>query len=166
MRHLSAILLLLPIALFLAAMQATLAGRIQLLGGQPNFLLIALVLLTMAGGRRAALLPALVLAPLVDSLAGLPLGASVAPMLAVIYLAGLGERALFGARLGWPMFITLVATVVADAILMFELSLLGRDFSWLDAFLRITLPGAALNAALIFVLYLPIDYWRASRSPL
>ncbi len=166
MRLFSVILLLIPLALLLAALQATLAGRVHLLGGQPHILLIALVLLVMAAGRQAALLPALIAAPILDSLAGLPLGASVAPMLAVVYLAGLGERTLFSVRFTWPVFITFVATLAADAILLLELTLLGHDIAWADALLRISAPGAALNALIVFALYLPMESWRASRSSL
>lgn len=165
MRNISALLFLLaPLALMLVAVQATLVERLNLAGGHPDLILVTIVLLTMAGGRQAALLPALVLAPLFDALAGLPLGASIIPLLSVVYLAGLGERALFGAHLGWPIFITLAATIVAGLITLVELAIFGWEIAWTDTIIRVLLPSAALNALLVLVLYLPIEYLRESRA--
>ncbi len=160
---LATLFFLLPTAVLLVALQATVMTHISLLGGHPDLVLVSLVLWTAWAGREAAVLPLLLMAFLADALAGLPMGASVLPLLAVIYLAGIGERSLFGGQLGWPLIVSFLATLLAGLILFIELTLLGWQIAWLPTFSRQILPAALLNSALAFAIYVPLSAWRQRR---
>ncbi|MCO6450607.1 MAG: rod shape-determining protein MreD [Caldilineales bacterium] len=165
MRNATWVLLLLPLALLVVAIQSTLVRQVHLAGGQPDLILVAVILLTMAGGRETALLPAVILAVVFDAIAGFPLGASILPLLSVVLLAGLGERRLFGARLGWPIVVTAAATVLASSILLLEARFFGWQIDWSQSMLRVVAPSAILNSVLVLILYYPMEYLRQSRSP-
>ncbi|NOZ73293.1 MAG: rod shape-determining protein MreD [Chloroflexi bacterium] len=158
------ILVVLPFAIGVVALQVTVIDQLRFLGGHPDLLLVTLVVWTALAGRGTALLPLLFMAPLYDALAGLPLGASVLPLLLVVYLAGLSERALFGSQLGWPVIISFVATILSSFILFMELILLGWNLTWSAAFLNVVLPSAFLNSIVTLLFYLPLATWRQRRS--
>jgi len=153
----SSLFLLLPLALGLAAVQAAWIGRISLWGGRADLVLVGLLLLATQTGRARASLLALIVAPFADSAAGLPLGASILPLLAAIYLTGLGERVLFGFRLGWPILVTLIATLLAGTITLAQLQLLGWPVAWGDRLLHSLLPSALLNGMLMLALFLLLN---------
>ncbi|NOZ48910.1 MAG: rod shape-determining protein MreD [Chloroflexi bacterium] len=163
---LATLFLIFPVAMIVVAVQSTVMQHITFLSGRPDLVLVSLVIWTAWAGREAALLPLLVMAPLSDALVGLPIGASVLPLLAVVYLAGFGERTLFGGQLGWPLIVSLVATLLAALILFLELTLLGWDIAWVPTLLRAILPSAFLNSLLTFVLYVPGAAWRQRRPTL
>lgn len=158
------VLVFLPLALILVGLQTTLIGHFHLFGGHADLVLVGVVLLTIVAGRRSGLILAGVVAPLYDMAAGLPVGVTVLPLVVTVLLAGGGERTLFGAQLGWPVFLTFGATLVAGGITLLELSLLGWPIAWGDTLLRVTVPGALLNAGLMLVLYLPVEWLRERRS--
>jgi rod shape-determining protein MreD len=158
------ILVLLPLTVGVVALQITVVEHIQLMGGHPDLLIVTLVIWTALAGREAALLPLLFMAPLYDALAGLPIGASILPLLVVVYLAGLSERTLFGTQLGWPVIISFLVTVLTAFILFTELILLGWNITWNAAFVNVILPSALLNSLLTLLLYLPLAAWRQRRS--
>lgn len=159
----SSLLLLIPAALLIVAAQATLIERLTLVSGHPDLIIASLLLLTVQAGRERVYLLAVLIAPLFDALSGLPLGTSVLPLLAVVYLAGTGERALFGFRLGWPIVVAVLASVMAGMITLLELSFLGWTINWPETVIRILFPSALLNALLVFLLYFPAQYLRERR---
>ncbi len=158
------LLVFLPLALILVSLQATIVGHAQLFGGHADLVLVGVALLVIVAGRRSGFLLAGVAAPLYDMLAGLPVGVSLLPLLITAYLAGSGERALFGARLGWPMFLAFGATLAAGSLTLFELALLGWSVAWADMLWRVVLPSAFLNTLLMLILYLPADWLREHRA--
>lgn len=160
----SVLLIYLPLSFVLVALQATLFGRIRLAGGQVDLVLISLVLFTLLVGRPQATIAAIVVAPLYDLMSGLPVGTSVLPFLVAVYLAGMSGRTLFGARFGWPILLTFIATVVAGLITIVELALFGHTVAWDQVFLRVILPSALLNAVCILPLYLAAESLRQGRA--
>ncbi len=154
------LLVFLPLALLLVSLQATIVGHVRLFGSHADLVLVGVALLAIVAGRRSGFLLAGVAAPLYDMLAGLPVGVSLLPLLLTAYLAGSGERTLFGARLGWPLFLAFGATLMAGGLTLFELALWGRPVAWGDTLLRVALPGAFLNTLLMLVLYLPAEWLR------
>jgi cell shape-determining protein MreD len=160
----NAVLVFLPLALLLVGLQTTVVGHARLVGGHADLVLVGVALLAIVAGRRSGFLLAGIAAPLYDMLAGLPIGASLLPLLITASLAGSGERTLFGARLGWPLFLAFGTTLVAGGLTLFELALWGRPVAWGDTLLRVALPGAVLNTLLMLVLYLPAEWLREHRA--
>lgn len=159
------LLVYLPFSLVLVAVQTTLFGRIGLAGGRADLVLLSLILFTLLAGRPQATVAAVVVAPFYDLMSGLPVGTSVLPFLVAVYLAGMGERTLFGARFGWPIVLTFIAAVVAGLITVAEMAIFGHTVAWDQTILRVIVPGALLNAVCILPLYLAAESLRQRRVP-
>ena len=140
----------------MVAFQASVLSQFTLAGGHLDILLISLVLLTLYGSLELALLGAIVMAPLIDALSGMPLGVSIIPMTSVVLMAYWGGKTIFGARLGWPVIVIFVGTLLAGLITIAELMILGGEMPWNDMILRTLFPSAILNAIAGLAIYLPI----------
>ncbi len=160
----STIILLLPTAFVLVAFQAAIMNRISIVGVHPDLIIISIILLTLISGQTSAFIFAVILALLSDAISGLPLGISVIPYLVVVLLASQGERILFGARLGWPVIVTALATLAVGVITLIELSAIGWDIQWTDTLLRVLGPTVIVNTALMFLLYVPVEYALGRRK--
>ena len=161
----SSILLLLPLALILVAFQATVMSRFSVAGVQPDIIIVSIILLTIISGRASAIIFAVIAALLSDAISGLPLGVSIIPYLVVVFLTSGGERTLFGARLGWPILVTAVATLAVGVITLLELDIIGWPIQWTDTLLRVLGPAVIVNTVLMFLLYVPVEYARGRRKP-
>ena len=161
----STILLLLPVAFVLVVFQATVMSRFSVAGVHPDLILVSIILLTLISGRASAFVFAVILALFSDAISGLPLGISVIPYLIVVFLASQGERVLFGARLGWPVIVTTLATLAAGLITLLELNAIGWDIQWTDTLLRVLGPTVIVNTVLMFLLYVPVEYALGRRKP-
>lgn len=162
----STIFPLLPLAFVIVAVQATIMNHINIGGAHPDLILVSLILLTLFGNQASAYAFAVILALLADAISNLPLGISVIPYLVVVFLASQGGRILFGARLGWPIIVTALATLAAGLITLFELSAIGWEIQWTDILLRVLGPAIIVNTLLMFLLYVPVDYVRGRRKPI
>jgi len=158
------LLFLIPLALVLVAFQASVLNQLTLAGGHLDLITISLVMLAVYGSFELALLAALIVAPLVDALAGMPLGVSIIPMLSVIMLAHWSSKTIFGARLGWPVVVIFIGSLMSGLITMAELSLLGWQLPWNELILRSLLPSTFLNAVAAIVIYLPIIIFSEHRD--
>ncbi len=158
------ILLFIPLALLLAAFQSTILNQMTLAGGHLDIIIIFLAILTLYGRYELALLAVVIIAPLVDALSGMPLGVSIIPMLSVILMAHWGGKTIFGARLGWPVLVIFLGSLLAGVILLAELALLGWALPWNDLILRILIPSAFLNGMAALAIYLPIIIFTERRE--
>ena len=148
----------------MVAFQASVLNQFTLAGGHLDILLISLVLLTLYGSLELALLGAVIMAPLIDALSGMPLGVSIIPLTSVILLAYWGGKTIFGARLGWPVIVIFIGTLLAGLITVAELIILGWDLPWNDLILRTLFPSAILNALAGMAIYLPIIMFSERRE--
>jgi len=148
----------------MVAFQASVLSQFTLAGGHLDILLISLVLLTLYGSLELALLGAIVMAPLIDALSGMPLGVSIIPMTSVVLMAYWGGKTIFGARLGWPVIVIFVGTLLAGLITIAELMILGWEMPWNDMILRTLFPSAILNAIAGLAIYLPIIMFSERRE--
>ena len=158
------LLLFIPLALLLVAFQASVLSQLTLAGGHLDIIIISLVMLTLYGSFELALLASIIIAPLVDALAGMPLGVSIIPMLSVILLTHWSSKTIFGARLGWPVVIIFIGTLLAGLITMAELSLLGWNLPWKELILRTLIPTSLLNTVAAMAIYLPIVIFSERRE--
>lgn len=158
------LLLFIPLALLLVAFQSSVLNQLTLAGGHLDILIIFLVLLTLYGSLEVALLAGVLIAPLIDALSGMPLGVSVIPMLSVILLAHWGGKTIFGARLGWPVIVIFLGTLLAGLITIVELTILGWSLPWNDLIVRSLLPTAFLNAIAALAIYIPIIIFGERRE--
>ena len=150
------LLIFLPLALILVALQSAVFNQITIAGGHFDLLIIALVMITLYGNYELAVLLVVVLAPVADAISGLPLGVSVLPMLSVVLLAHWGGKTIFGARLGWPILVIFLGVLLAGLITLLELFILGWELPWNELIVRVLVPSAFLNALAALVIYIPV----------
>jgi rod shape-determining protein MreD len=160
----STILPLLPLAFVIVAVQVTIMDHVNMAGAHPDLILVSIILLTLIGSQASAFAFAVILALLADAISGLPLGISVIPYLIVVFLASQGERILFGARLGWPVIATALATLAAGLVTLLELSAIGWEIQWTGTLLRVLGPTVIVNTLLMFLLYVPVEYALGRRK--
>ncbi len=157
-------LIFIPIAVLLVAFQAAVLNPLTVAGGHLDILLISLVLLTLYGSLELALIGVVIMAPLVDALAGMPLGISILPMTSMVLLAYWGGKTIFGTRLGWPILVVFAGTFLAGAITLAELAIIGWDMPWNELIVRTLIPTAILNTIGITAIYLPITLFNEHRE--
>jgi len=157
------LIILLPLALILVSFQASVLNQLTLAGGHLDIIIISLVMLTLYGSYEIALLAAVLIAPLMDALAGMPLGVSIIPLMSVVSLTHWIGKTLFGTRLGWPVVAIFIGSFLAGLITMAELALLRWDLPWNEIILKSLLPSTFLNAAAAIIIYLPIIIFSERR---
>jgi len=158
------LLILVPLALVLVALQATVFNQFTLAGGHLDILIPALVMLTLYGRYELALFTGVLMAPLIDALSGMPLGVSVLPLVSVILLAHVGGQNMFGVRLGWPVVTIFIGSLLAGVITLAELAILGWEMPWNALLLRNLIPTALLNGMAATAIYLPIIIFGERRG--
>jgi rod shape-determining protein MreD len=143
------------LAVVTGIVHAGLAPAIVVAGVRPNFVLVAVVLVTTLFGFLPGATWAFVAGLTVNLLVGEPLGSVPLALLAVATLVAGGQR-LFG-RLVWiyPVLAAFVGSVVADVIGLVLLQLLAEP-GQAGFPMQLIVPAAVLNAALVAVLVFPV----------
>ena len=149
-----AIYLVIPLLAAVAILQATVLPHLAIWGVFPDLPLLVVIGWSLVRGKREGLIWGFIAGVTVDLLSGAPFGAATLPMMAVGLLAGMGQATVFGAHAALPMLAMFLATLVYDLLFLSIVYISGQDVMWLDAFMRIILPSAALNALLM-----PIAFW-------
>lgn len=157
-------LLALPLGIVFVAFQSTVLNTITIAGGHPDLITVSLVLFAIYANYDFALVMAIITGPLIDSVSGLPLGVSIIPLVAVVLLARGWGRAIFGSRLGWPIFVIFISILVSGFITIAELNVIGWRFSWQTFLLDTLFPTAFLNALLALTFYLPMILFNERRE--
>jgi rod shape-determining protein MreD len=124
-------------------------------GVKPDLVLVAVVLVTSSFGFQAGIVWAFVAGVTANLLITEPLGSVPLALLAVAALVAGGDR-LFG-RLAWvyPVAAALVGSMLADAISLGALNLVGGAFQLRNP-MDLVLPAAVLNAAITVVVLVPL----------
>jgi LytS/YehU family sensor histidine kinase len=79
-------------------------------------------------------------------------------LIAVGFLAGLGETTVFRARIALPMIVMFLATIVYELLFLLIVRISGQSVAWLDSVLRLVIPSAILNAVLTPVVFLTMSW--------
>jgi rod shape-determining protein MreD len=125
-------------------------------GVKPNLVLVAVVLVTTTFGFQAGILWAFVAGLTANLLIPEPLGSIPLALLAVAVLVAAGDR-LFG-RLPWvyPILAALVGSMLADAVSLAALALVGSGSLRLGIPSELIVPAAVLNAAIAGLALVPL----------
>ena len=154
----------LPLSVALVALQSTVLNLLTFAGGHPDLIIVLLVLLTIYANYDFALVVAVIAGPLIDAVSGMPLGVSVIPLVSVVLLTHVGGKAIFGARLGWPIIVIFFSILLSGVITITELHLIGWRLPWQNIVLNSLFPTAFLNALLAAILYLPVVLFGERRD--
>jgi len=152
------IYLLVPFLVVVGLLQATLISRLAIWGVFPDLPLLMVVSWGLLRGSQQGLLWGFVAGVVVDLFSGAAFGAATVPLMAVGFVAGLGENIVFRNVLLLLLAIFL-ATVVYDLLflVMVQISaspLQGTEHTveWSGSLVRVIGPSAFLNTLLGLVL--------------
>jgi rod shape-determining protein MreD len=138
----------LPLMAFLAILQSSLMGHLQLFDGRTDLVLLAVVSWGLAGRSEEALAWGMVGGLFLDLLSGLPFGVSALGLILVAFLVSLMEGRFWEAHLLMPLGVMLFASFFYHLIGILVVLLTGREVSLAFAVGRIVLPSTFLNVAL------------------
>lgn len=148
--------LIVPLLAGIALLQTTLAPQLSIIGGRPQFMLLAVVSWSLLRGGREGVVWGFVGGVMLDLLSGAPFGVITLPLLLVGFLSGLGEINVFRSNFLLPGLVVLLATLFYNAFALFLLQVLGEPVLWESALLHVILPAALLNLLVLPLVYLPL----------
>ncbi len=91
-----------------------------------------------------------------DLMSGLPFGTQTLALTVVGVLMGLVQLVIFRDNLLLPPTATFAATIVYYVLILTVLTTLGWPVEWEEYLLRIALPAAILNTAVLPLIYFPL----------
>jgi rod shape-determining protein MreD len=154
----------LPLLTGAALIQTTLLSRINVLGAQPNLMLLVVLLWSLVRGVDEGLMWAFLGGLIVDVLSGGPLAGTSVALLAAAYLAGqsLGEQ--LGSLVVRSMILTVLGTATYHLALLLVLDWTGHTVDWALSLTRVAVPSVVLNGVLAPFVLQPVNWLeRATR---
>jgi rod shape-determining protein MreD len=152
------IYLVIPLLALVGLIQATFVPRLAVWGVFPDLPLVLVVSWGLLRGPRQGLLWGFVAGIIVDLFSGAPFGAATVPLMAVGFIAGLGQTIVFRNFL-LPPLAMFWATVVYDLMFLFIVQIsgdlpqgTGHIVEWSGSLVRVIGASAVLNALLAFVI--------------
>ena len=155
------IYLVLPLLAIVAILQTTLLPSLAIWSVFANLPLLIVVSWGLLRGPREGALWGFLAGLMVDLLSGAPFGAATMSLIAVGFLAGLGETTVFRARIALPMIVMFLATIVYELLFLLIVRISGQGVVWLDSIFRLVMPSAVLNAVLTPVVFLAMSWLYA-----
>ena len=155
------IYLVLPLLAIVAILQTTLLPSLAIWSVFANLPLLVVVSWGLLRGPREGALWGFLAGLMVDLLSGAPFGAATVSLIAVGFLAGLGETTVFRARIALPMIVMFLATIVYELLFLLIVRISGQGVVWLDSIVRLVMPSAVLNAVLTPVVFLAMSWLYA-----
>jgi rod shape-determining protein MreD len=147
-----------PLLTAVALIQTTLLSRVSVLGGQPNLMLLVVLIWTVVRGVDEGLIWAFVGGLLLDLLSGGPLAAMALALLVAAYLAGQSLVEGVGSQAVRMVILTVLWSLGYHLVLLFVLDWSGHAVDWGFSLLRVAGPSVVLNGMLApFVL--PLLAW-------
>jgi rod shape-determining protein MreD len=148
-----------------ALVQTTLLSRIDILGAQPNLVLLVVLLWSLVRGVDEGLMWAFLGGLIVDVLSGGPLAGTAIALLAAALLAGqsLGEQV--GSQAVRAMILTVLGAATYHLFLLIVLDWTGHTVDWGFSLTRVAMPSVVLNGVLAPFVLRPLDWLeRATRQ--
>jgi len=150
------IYLVVPLLLVVAVLQTSLVPHFALWGVFVDLPILFVGSWGLLAGSREGLLWGFIAGVTTDALSGAPFGAATFALMAVGFLAGLGEANVSRAQFALPLVTIFLATVLYDLVFLLIVRISGQPVVWLESLLRIVLPSAALNTVLAPLIYGPM----------
>jgi rod shape-determining protein MreD len=150
--------LLAVLVLLAAVLQSTLVAGLDIAGGRPELVLLAVLAWAMLRGPSEGVVAGVLGGFALDSLSGLPFGMHTGILGIIGFSTGLGEGALYRSSLPLLGGVAIISTVVYLVALALLLQALGLEPPGIGTLAQVTTPSAVLDAVLM-----PPTYWLARR---
>jgi rod shape-determining protein MreD len=142
----------------LALLQSTLLPHLQVLGVQPDLVLLTVVAWSLLRGAEEGMLWALIGGLALDTLSSARVGTNTLPLLLIGFLAGLWQRGIVRQDVLVPFLAIPVATIVYQSGMVALLKLLGWPGTWSASLRHAILPTTLVNTLLMPVVYVLIRW--------
>jgi rod shape-determining protein MreD len=141
-----------------ALLQSSLGPQFSVVDVKPGVVLTLVVSWSVIRGASEGVIWGFIGGMALDLLSGAPVGLSALTLMMVGFLTNLGETSLFKSSLVLPLFAVFVASLMADAVQLALLRGFGWNLPWWEAMGRVAVPAAILNAVIMPVVYLPLQW--------
>ena len=141
-----------------ALLQSSLAPHLSVVGIKPGIVLTLVVSWSVIRGASEGVTWGFIGGLALDLLSGAPVGLSALTLMMVGFLTNLGETSLFKSSLVLPLFAVFVASVLSDAVQLVLLRGFGWNLPWWEAMGSVAVPAALLNAVIMPIVYLPLQW--------
>jgi rod shape-determining protein MreD len=141
-----------------AVLQSSLAPHLSVVGVKPGIVLTLVVSWSIIRGASEGVIWGFVGGLALDLLSGAPVGLSALTLMMVGFLTNLGETSLFKSSLVLPLFAVFVASILSDAVQLALLRGFGWNLPWWEAMGSVAAPSAILNAVIMPIVYLPLQW--------
>lgn len=143
-----------PLLLVLGLLQASVVSRLTIGGVHADLLLLFVASWGLIQGPREGVLWGFLGGLALELQSGAPFGATTLSYMLAGFLCGLGKGSVFAGRVVFPVGLIFVVTIAADLLFLAIVSLLPSwgsaiPFDWIGSLVRIILPSALMNAALM-----------------
>jgi rod shape-determining protein MreD len=139
---------------FLAIAQSTVMPLVAVSGTKPDLLFLAVVSWSLLRGAEEGIVWGFIGGMFLDILSGGPFGVSAIALMSMSLLTGFGETNFFRGHFLLPLAIIPFGTVIYYSLILMLLALLGQPLPWGQSFLRVMLPAALVNLAVM-----PLVHW-------
>jgi rod shape-determining protein MreD len=153
------ILLLIAIVI----LQTTAMPHLTILGVKPDLMLLMVISWSLLKGAKEGMIWALVGGIGLDLLSGAPFGTSTVALVALSWVAGLGELRVFRTHIALPLAATLIATLAYDLFFLVLLDIRGCSIAWTNSLVKVVLPSTLFNVLLSPFVYKAL-YWLHRRT--
>jgi len=131
----------------------TVAPYIHVLGAQPDFLLLTVLAWGLLRGTRAGIVWGFVGGLFASFFSGGPFGIACLALMAVGFIAGLGQTSVVRGRMALPVLTALITALVHGLLSLLLLDVTGHPVVWLDTIALVLLPTMVFNSLLAVPTY-------------
>jgi len=142
------IYLVVPVLVVIVLVQATVMPHVAVWGVFPDLPVLVVSSWGLLRGPSEGAIGGFIAGAALDLLSGSPFGAASLALIAVGATSGLAKGSALQAHVVLPLLTVLLASILYDLVFLFVLRVSGDTVAWMDSFVRIILPSAALNAVL------------------
>lgn len=161
MRYAAAI----TIIFFLAVFSVSAMPYVKVLGVTPDFLLIFAACWAVVRGQDEALIVVPAAGFIRDLTTSDPVGTSVLAMIPIVLLAAAIRFRTLDSDFPPTIAVIAIGSVTYGIISMGVLAATGQHIDIFDAFVRVVLPSAAVNALFCPIVYLPVRWLTPPPGP-
>jgi len=155
-----------PLTLFAAILQATVLPRLRIFGGQPDLVLLIVLIWAVLDHDREAMAWAFVGGIWLDLFSGVPIGISSLILVPITYLVGLTEAQVYRTNIVLPLALGVLGIWTYHLMFVLALRLLaGMLLSWSAVFFYVTLPSGFFDLVLIYPVMLLLRRWYDRMHP-
>jgi rod shape-determining protein MreD len=156
--------LTIPFLTLCATIQVAWLPEFPIFGLKPDLALILVVSCGILAPVAEVVQWGLYLGILLDLSSGLPFGIQTISLTLIGVLVSMGQSTFFRGNVIATPVAMVAATLLYDVLILAILALFNGQIQWSDSLLRITLPTAVINAAVMPIIFFPMYFLQRRKQ--